>query len=399
MKREEYKKLPEEPGVYIMKDKEKNILYVGKAGNLRRRVSSYFERGHDSRIEKLVEKIVYIDFIQTDSAMEALILEARLIKQHEPPFNIREKDDKSFLYIAITKEKFPRVLLIRGKDTKKEYTLYGPFTQSGSLKEALRIIQKIFPWNVHDLKNSSAKPCFNYSIGLCPGTCVRAISKKEYAKTIRHIKLFFEGKKSFLIKRLEKEMKIKSQALKFEEAEKIKRQIFALSHIMDVATISNSEIKNPYEKEGTKKRIEGYDISNISGNWAVGSMVVFEGNNPNKNEYRKFKIQSLHTPNDIEMIREIISRRFKNNWKLPDLILIDGGKGQIHAAKNAMKEAGYNIPIIGIVKGPERKRNDIIGKIPSWTFLKTLTHVRDEAHRFAISYHKSLRAKSMKNPS
>ncbi len=394
MKSSDYKSLPETPGVYIMKDSAGRVLYVGKAGNLRRRVSSYFERPHDVRIQTLVARIATIDHRDTDTAIEALILEAELIRKLSPPFNVKEKDDKSFLYIEITKEKFPRVVLVRGRDILDEKgRQFGPFTSASSAREALKVLRKIFPWNTHDADRvgSFKRPCFDYEIGLCPGTCIGAISRKDYLKTIANLKLFLEGKKARVVKNLERDMAAASKKLEFEAAEKLRRQIFALKHIEDTAFVSDSEIVLP-QKGNEIFRIEGYDISNISGTSAVGSMVVFEGGKPNKNEYRKFKIRTVVGPNDVGMLTEVLRRRLKNpQWRLPDLILIDGGLPQANAAYRVVRDAGLRIPVVGLAKGPERKRNDIIGAVPKNVSLKTLIQVRDEAHRFAIGYHKALR--------
>lgn len=397
MKASDYKSLPETPGVYVMKDAAGRILYVGKAGNLRRRVSSYFERPHDVRIQTLVARIATIDHEDTDTAIEALILEAELIRKFSPPFNVREKDDKSFLYIEITKEKFPRVLLVRGRDImRKSERQFGPFTSASSAREALKILRKIFPWSTHDPDRIGTfkRPCFDYEIGLCPGTCIGAISRTDYLKNISHLKLFLEGKKAWVVKNLEKEMAAASKKLEFEKAAKLRRQIFALKHIEDTAFISDSEIVMPKAGDLAARpfRIEGYDISNISGTSAVGSMVVFENGKPNKDEYRKFKIRTVFGSNDVGMLTEVLTRRFRHaGWRLPDLILIDGGLPQTNAAYRAMRAAGVKIPLVGLAKGPERKRNDIVGAVPKNVSLKTLIQVRDEAHRFAISYHKALR--------
>lgn len=408
-----YTNLPKTPGVYIMKNAKGDILYVGKAVNLRRRVSSYFLKSHEYRLEKLVSLIKKIDHQKTDSGLEALILESELIKKHQPPFNVLEKDDKSFLYVEITREKFPRVLLVRGKDLQNSpYTLhpkshplvFGPFTSASALREALKIIRRIFPFSIHDSKTLLAsgrtpnpKPCFDYSIGQCPGTCIGAISQRDYAKTIRNIKLFFSGKKHQILRSLEKEMKQASKELEFEKAEKIRRQIFALKHIEDTAFISDSSVCDSRFKFHFS-RIEGYDISNISGTSAVGSMVVFVNGKPDKNEYRKFKIKTVKGPDDTGMIREVLSRRFEHkDWPFPNLILIDGGAGQVNAAKSVLAERKIKIPVFGIVKGPERKRNDIIGILPKSVDKKTLIQIRDEAHRFAVQYHKILRSKQLVN--
>ncbi|MEK7193448.1 MAG: GIY-YIG nuclease family protein [Patescibacteria group bacterium] len=393
-----YSKFPDSPGVYLMKDVTGRILYIGKAANLKRRVSSYFLRPHGSRIQKLVSEIKKIDYRSTDTAIEALILEAQLIKKYLPPYNIREKDDKSFLYVEITKEKFPRVLLVRGKErlaqphfSLKSAAGFGPFTSASSIREALRIIRRIFPFSVHSPDAKFTRPCFEREIGLCPGTCVGAINRVDYLKNIRNLKLFFQGKKDRIVTSLTKEMRIASKKLEFEKAEKWKRQIFALRHIQDVALITEERIASSALQA---IRIEGYDISNISGTSAVGSMVVFAGNEPERNQYRKFKIKLFTEPNDVGMLSEVLRRRFHNAWPLPVLILVDGGKGQVHAAKDVIREFGLRIPVVGIAKGPERKRNDVVGIIPKGIAKSTLINVRDEAHRFAIAYHKTLRSQA-----
>ena len=254
-------------------------------------------------------------------------------------------------------------------------------------------------------------PCFDYQIGLCPGTCIGAISKKDYLKNIRNIKLFFGGGKEQIIKNLEREMKAASRALDFERAGELKRQLFALQHIQDVALIKEDPVSplirlSPGRRPslsllrrnaGLGTRIEGYDISNISGTSAVGSMVVFSNNEPDKKEYRKFKIKTVLQPDDFGMLREVLERRLKNDWPLPDLFLIDGGQGQVSSVRGILDKAGIKIPIVGIVKGPERKRNDIVGKIPKFTDLQTLIKVRDEAHRFAITYRKKVRSRAFMN--
>jgi len=421
----ENNELPDSPGVYLFKDEKGGVLYVGKAGNLRRRVSSYFARPHDARIQKLVSGIKKIDYERTDTALEALILEAELIKKYKPPFNVREKDDKSFLYVEITREKFPRVLLARGKEVKSHesgvISRYGPFTSASNIREALRILRRIFPWSTHayasDPKNpnltriirrgssghsdvfvdwgreSRRRPCFDYELGLCPGTCVGAISRPGYMKNIKNLSLFFAGKKWRILKNLEKEMAAASKNLEFEKAAKLRRQLFALQHIRDIALISEEPFLDSKFYILNSLRIEGYDISNISGTSAVGSMVVFRGSEPDKNEYRKFRIRTITQSDDVGMLREVLARRFKNDWPLPDLILVDGGKAQVNAARRVAEGFGLRIPVVGIAKGAARKKNDFVGKIPAGVDKKTLISVRNEAHRFAISYHKKLRGR------
>ncbi|MBI2506567.1 MAG: UvrB/UvrC motif-containing protein [Candidatus Colwellbacteria bacterium] len=358
--------------------------------------------------EKLLKEIKKIDYQRTDTAIEALILESQLIKKYEPPYNAREKDDKSFLYVVITKEKYPRVLLVRGKALPAEASAKaGPFTSATSIRQALRIIRKIFPYSIHPPKKIETRDqrpgkraCFEYEIGLCPGTCIGAIGRSDYLKNIRSIKLFLGGKKKLLLRKLEKEMKEMSKRLEYEKAEKLRRQIFALRHIRDVALITEDDIKLRTPKSlraRTSGRVEGYDISNISGTSAVGSMVVFTNGEPDKNEYRKFRISTITSSDDVRMLREVLRRRLDNPWPFPSLILVDGGKGQVNAAKSVLDEFGLKIPVVGIAKGPTRKKNEFVGYRPTAEEAKLLIRVREEAHRFAISYHRKLRGRSFRN--
>lgn len=423
-----YQHLPDAPGVYLMRGTHGQILYIGKAANLKRRVSSYFERPHEYRIQQLVQEIAAIDYRKTDTALEALILEAELIKKRQPPYNVREKDDKSFLCVEITNEPFPRILLARGHDGKNpKHTYFGPFTSAGSLRAALKLLRRIFPWSTHprdrghetgDMRQGrnrsmshvtdnhvTRRPCFDYEIGLCPGTCAGLISRADYLKNIRAIKLIFQGKKKELVRGLKRDMRAASKQLAFEQAEKLKRQIFALQHIQDIALISESDMGHKIwdmrqETRDKELRIEGYDISNISGTSAVGSMVVFRGNQPDKNEYRKFRIKTIHQSDDVGMLKEVLRRRFsraregRRGWTLPYLLLIDGGKPQVNAARAVLAEFGLKIPVVGIAKGPTRKKSEFIGAIPHRISPQTLIRVRDEAHRFAVRYHERLRSRA-----
>lgn len=384
-----YEKLPVNPGVYFMKDGLGKLLYIGKAANLKRRVSSYFLRSHDSRIQSMVNQIAKIEYQETDSALEALILESALIKKNQPPYNVLEKDDTSFIYIEITKEPFPRVWLVRGR-TPVKGERFGPFLSAQQSRKALRFIRKIFPFSIHpaDKVGKFARPCFECEIGLCPGTCVGAVTKEDYLKNIRNIKLFLEGKKKRVLGNLKKDMTGASKKMEFEKASKFKRSIFALEHIQDIGFMNETEIAGEVK---TAFRLEGYDISNISGDSAVGSMVVFVGGKPAKTEYRKFKIRGPAGPDDTGMMKEVLIRRFGNDWPKPDVILVDGGLPQVNAAKNVLHKLDLHMPLIGIAKGPERKRNDFFGNIPSGVTEKELIALRDEAHRFAIRYHKKIR--------
>jgi excinuclease ABC subunit C len=437
--KEKIKKFPKTPGVYLMKNAAGKIIYVGKATSLRDRVGSYFTQPHDQRIENLVAEISNIDYKKTPTVIEALILEANLVKKYLPKYNVKEKDDKSFLYVAFTKEKFPRIILLRGLELermtsteKKQITkLFGPYTSASSLRAALDILRRrIFPFR--DCVVMAKKPCLYYSLKRCPAPCADLISAKDYRRLIRHLILFFEGKKEKVIKNLKKEMSAASREEDFEKAARLRNQIFSLEHIQDVAVITADTLFPERSRAKSKDRpstgrghnfinifgrIEGYDISNISGTSATGSMIVFEDGKPNKNEYRKFRIKSISTPNDVAMMKEVMSRRLahsgkKNNqslpvtkiWPLPDLILVDGGWGQINAVREILTEKKIKIPVLGIAKGFDRKQDRLIADPKNPELIRVaelhkdiLLHVRDEAHRFAIGYHKLLRRKKLLN--
>ncbi len=416
-------KLPSDPGVYIFKDKAKNILYIGKATNLKSRVASYF-RGAETRnhIEVMMPKVADIDFQKTDSVLEALILESNLIKKYQPKYNIELKDDKSFSYFVITKEEFSRVLILRKTEIDfkklqtKNYklrTAFGPYTFKKQMEVALKIIRRIFPF--HSNKQETEKGCLDFQLGLCPGPHAGAITLKDYQKNIHGIQMILEGKKKNLVKTLEKEMQLAAKNHEFEKAAEIRNKVFALNHIRDVALISKDfEIDLKTKKHKLKTiRIEAYDISNISGKNAVGSMVVFEGGQPNKSQYRKFKIRTVEGINDIGMMQEVLLRRFKNDWPMPHLILLDGGQGHLNMAEKLLRSLGIKVPIIAVAKGPTRKTSNFqflisdlwlcpAGKqFPITEFSndfkkiaddrELLGRIIDEAHRFAIGYHRKMR--------
>lgn len=393
--------LPDVPGVYFFKQGKK-ILYVGKATSLKDRVKSYFARDilltRGPKIEKMLEEADSLEYTQTDSVLEALILEANEIKKYQPPANSRDKDDKSYNYVVFTKEDFPKILLVRGRElniSQDSFSIkyaFGPFPHGGELREALKIIRRIFPYRDAKCKILPAgkqRPCFNAQIGLCPGPCAGWISKKDYTKTIRNLKLFFEAKKPRLIGTLEKEMKVLAKAERFEEAEKIKRQIFALEHIQDIALIKS-------DLSGEKEigfRIEAYDIAHTSGKEVVGVMTVVEDGELNKSQYRKFKIRADKN-DDTNNLKEVLNRRLNHpEWPLPNLIAVDGGIGQLNAAKEVLKERGFDIEVASVVKDERHKARDIIG---SKEHSKEMLLANAEAHRFAIGYHRKLRGKGFR---
>jgi excinuclease ABC subunit C len=400
--REKLKSLPDRPGVYLYKDKAGEIIYVGKAGSLKRRVSSYFMRAGDTKTEKLVSEIFDLETRETQSAIEALILESQLIKKYSPKFNVKEKDNRSFLYVGITKEKYPKPVLVRELEIRnlKLEILFGPFTSPGSLREALKILRGIFPWS--ECRENQGRPCFYYGIKKCPGVCVGKVTRAEYMKNIRNLILFFEGRREKVLKNMEAEMKVAAGLENFERAAELRNNLYALNHIHDISLIKKDPVDSctgsgrvQYNAMG---RVEGYDISNISGAHAVGSMVVFQDGEPQKSEYKKFKIKSVRGANDVAMLREVLSRRFRNNWPKPDIIFVDGGRGQVNAALAVLKKFKLNIPVVGIAKGLSRKNDRFVYDFSDLelervikSFANLFKQVRDEAHRFAITYHRNIR--------
>ncbi|MBU1448305.1 excinuclease ABC subunit UvrC [Patescibacteria group bacterium] len=402
--------LPDAPGVYLMKDAKGKVIYVGKASSLKRRVSSYFQRPSDDRISQMVREIRRIDYLVKPTAIEALILEANLIKHYFPPYNIKDKDNKSFLYLVITKEEFPKPLLVRGSDlgddaTNRYKAVFGPYTSPRSLRAALDLIRKAIPWSM--CEPGQPKPCFYRHLNLCPGVCDGTISKKDYAKIIRDLIRFFDGKKDVVMKTFVQEMRVAAKEKRYEDAATLRDRIHALEHIRDIAVLKREDDDVDRIREGEAPvdlygRIEGYDISNISGTSSVASMVVFEDGAPVKQEYRTFRIRSVPGSNDVASIRETLMRRFRNPWRHPDLLLIDGGKPQVNAGTSVIRELELGIPVVGLAKGPKRKKDELVCDknnleicIACGKSLPLLVAVRDEAHRFAVAYHRRLRGRKM----
>ena len=391
--------LPDAPGVYIFRDKPGKPLYVGKAGSLRDRVRSYFGAGlidsRSSAIAGMVQESVKLTYEETGSVLEALILEANTIKKYQPRFNVNEKDNKSFNYLVITKEEYPRILVVRGRelfqkwDTKEIKHLFGPFPQGASLKEAMKIVRKIFPFRDRCEPNpnpgQTGKPCFNAQIGLCPGICAGVISKTEYARAVRNIVLLFSGNIKALHKKLEQDMKTQVKAERFEGAAYVKRQLSALAHIRDVSLLQDEH----RVAMGGGFRIEAYDIAHTAGNETVGVMTVVENADVAKSEYRMFKVKSV-TNDDTGSLREILTRRlFHSEWQMPRLIVVDGGRAQVRTAERVLEKAGVQIPVIGVVKDEFHRPERLIG---DQTIIKlhekSILLANSEAHRFGIAYHR-----------
>lgn len=403
-------RLPASPGVYFMKDRRGKILYIGKAVSLRSRVGSYFLRPADERIAMMVTHISSIDYEQTPTAVEALILEAKYIKKFQPPYNVEEKDDKSFIHLAFTREDFPQPVFIRGQELarvpKRQFLkVFGPFQSAAGVKAALDTLRRSFPWTT--CKSGRKRPCFYRHLGLCPGVCTGEISSKDYKKIIRELMRFFAGERAAVIRDMKKAMKAAGEAEHFEQAASLRDRLYALEHIRDMAMLKRDDAQIA-EFVDIFGRVEGYDISNTSGQDAVGSMVVFVDGQPKPSEYRKFRIKLVEGPNDTAMMEEMLRRRFAHveqsdadEWPRPDLIMVDGGAGQMNVAKKVLDEHGLKIPLIGIAKGFDRKQDQLVydksdyelGRLVQ-AFKPLLQHLRDEAHRFAIGYHKKLRSKT-----
>lgn len=406
--------LPDSPGIYLYFDNSGKLLYVGKSVSLKKRVSSYFQNKNlGPKTTLLVSKIKKIDYIKVFSEFEALLLEAQLIRQNQPFFNIDAKDDKSPIYIKITQNEIPLISTTRKEKPKRGVFLKGPFPSAKTTREILRMIRTIFPYCHH--KNPK-KPCLFVHLGLCPYPYQNDGVKKDYQKTIAQIKKLLSGKSHTLLRELTREMTKFSKIQKYEQANAEKARIQKLEYItttyhkpqeflerptlVDDLTLKRLEdLKNVLDLSKLPKRIECYDISNISGTLATGSMVVATSGKIDKGGYRKFRIKFKHTPDDFEMIREVIARRIKNDWPQPDLMIIDGGRGQLNAALTIINRYKYQTKVISLAKRLEEiytPDKDLPIRLPKESPARQLAQtLRDEAHRFAITYHRLLRSKNL----
>jgi len=434
-------KIPTSPGSYQFYNNKGEIIYIGKAVNLKNRVFSYLPRrqagwqksaNHTPAKYSMLKQIVKIKWVETESEIEALLLEANLVKKYQPQYNVALRDDKRFSYIKISlADEIPGVFITRKIDKSGKY--FGPFTSALAARETIKIIRKIFPYC--NMKKAQKRACFYYQINRCPGVCAGKITKEEYLeKVIKPIIMFLEGKKKKIIKNYELQIrnleKNNKNEINDKELAKLKfelnnmKQVLAGSRILSVGEkYANDviEIAKMLNLPKIPERIEGYDIANIFGKEAVGSMVVFNGGEPDKNEYRKFKIKFKQgQANDVGMLKEVLERRFKHSddkipltpftkggkWPLPDLIIVDGGKAQLNAVNSIIKKLKLEIPLIAISKGAglrssiapdklffpgEAKPLELPLASPALHLVK---RVRDEAHRFAIGYHRKLRNKT-----
>lgn len=415
-------KLTDSPGIYLYYNTAHELVYVGKATSLKSRVGSYFRGKRTPRpIEDMIHEVIFIDWKETESVLEAVILEAAYIKKFQPKYNVLGKDSKSWNYIVITKDEYPKVQSIREhdlnyvrntKDTKLRNTrfvnvnrrsefryVFGPYPGL-NMRAALKILRRLFRFST--CSPGARRPCLYYEMGQCLGVCIGAITPKEYkVKVIRPLTWFLSGRKRAVIKQFEKEMKMAAKDERFEDASRLRDQLKSLNRIHDVTLIDKHFFENENFKTDDQHdvRIEGYDISNLGAVDKVGSMVVFNEHGPIKSQYRKFTVKTVIGQSDVDSLAEVLHRRLNHpEWQFPNVILIDGGRPQINKVKKVFKERGVTIPFVGIAKGRERKRNDfILGSLDKqfvqWvsTHRELLINVRDEAHRFAITFNRSKR--------
>ncbi len=404
--------LPETPGVYIWRDEAGKMLYIGKATSLRDRVRSYFSpdviKTRGAHIVDMVFKAQTVTYEETMNALEALILEANLIKKYKPYYNTKEKDDKSFNCVAITKELFPKVVLVRQKDidTKNKTVkvlrnpkslpydvVFGPYPNGGAIREALKLLRPIFPFR--DMASSKKDNIvFYHQIGLAPDIS-DSKAQAEYKKTIGRLKMIFQGKFQSLLKDLKKEMMRLAEKRMFEKAGEIKQKVFALEHLQDVSLIKRDLIKNI---SGDEFRIEAYDIAHISGSSMVGVMTVVSNAASQKSEYRKFIIRGFTKANDAGALREILTRRLAHpEWPFPQAIVVDGNLIQSNVAHEVLKTLKLTIPVVAVTKDERHRPKAITGpKDLVETHKYGILLANNEAHRYAVTFHRARRAKTQK---
>ena len=424
---EKVRTFPTEPGVYLMKDSLGRVIYVGKAVNLRSRAGSYFTSAAatDVRTVNLIPEIADIDFLQTDSEVDALLLESRLIKDIQPKFNQELKDDKTFPYLQIrTSEEFPRVEFTR-KPESKGVKLYGPFTSAKKLRGTITVLQKIFKFRTCplDIQEDDERwrwfrPCLLANISQCTAPCNLRISKEEYRDDIRRLRMFLDGKKAKLLKELHRDMQAAAKERKFEKAARIRDEIKALEslklrgnleeHVQpEVFYIDPQKglrgLKKIFNLDKVPRVIEGVDIAHLQGGETVASLVQFIDGLPFKHGYRRYKIRSVDGIDDFASLREVVSRRLSRlsheSSAFPDVLLIDGGKGQLNAVTDAMRAMDIKPPFtISLAKREEEvfvPGEAEPRKLSRHSYaLRLLQYVRDESHRFAQAYHHTLRSKS-----
>lgn len=402
--RKAIKDIPSSAGVYIFKDAEGNILYIGKAKDLKKRLSSYLRPCLEPRRQAMLEKIADLQCRLTSSESQAQLLEAALIKQHQPPYNVDLKDDKSFPWIKITNEEFPMVSICRRRKKEDESSarLFGPYPNVKLLRTALSTLRRIFGFR--SCRKMPKKMCLYGRLGLCPGPCAGKIGAEDYQHLIEEIVLFLEGRPEVLIEEITKEMFSLAKQKRYEEAAVLRDRIQAIGLLQTQTPFFDTlmVIKNRLGLRRIPVRIEAFDVSNIQGKYATAAMVSFYQGRPDKDNYRRFRIKGVNKIDDYAMLKEVLQRRYRRLLKeglpLPDLVVVDGGKGHLAVASAELEALGLNdIDIIALAKGQDTvytkrsKKGIVLGyEVGGFNLLR---YVRDEAHRFAIKYHHLLRKK------
>jgi excinuclease ABC subunit C len=413
--------LPSSPGVYWFIGKNAEVLYVGKAKNLDHRLKSYSRIHHLlPKTKQLVLHTRQVKYQTLDSELQALLIEAELIRTHQPHYNILLKDDKSPLYIVISKSDYPSVKPIRRSDLKTTANyrrLFGPFPSSRQVKTVLKLGRRLFPYcTVSDSTKPPTRACFYSHINLCPKACTGSISVKNYQLNIKRLELFLSGKQKQILHQLTKDIDLYSRQQQFEQAMVAKQQYQAITYVFthyrlaqnhqplpqlsqDLTKEALLSLKNLLYHQGFASinfnRIETYDVANLMGQSAAVSMVVAVNGQISKDQYRHFKINTLKTPNDVGMLKEALSRRQKHpEWGIPDLIVLDGGKTQVNGVKSILT---WSVPVIGLAKQPDRLylHNHYLPLDPRSLGSKLLISLRDEAHRFSRRLHHHLDLKQL----
>lgn len=398
--------LPNGPGVYLFKERGGRSIYIGKALSLRKRVMGHF-RFYGETFSKegvMLKQVERIDFIETPSEAEALLLESSLVKESLPKYNAELKDDKSYPFLKITDEEYPRLLVTRGRKADGG-RYFGPYTSGKLLHEAVKMLRREFP--LRTCKKMPKKLCLMYHIGQCGGPCESKEEHGHYLSTARDLTRFLEGRRDALVKNLTRRMKQHAARREYEKAQNLFEEIKALATVPSTNRVRDDagtlkDLQKALSLPVFPARIEGFDISNLSGRESVGSMVVFLHGRPARSEYRRFRVKTVAGIDDYKMMQEVIRRRFtraiEEKQRLADLVVIDGGKGHLSAAKTVLDGLGLSaLPVISIAKQHEHlfsvHRDGPYIFPQSSPFLELIRHLRDEAHRFAITYHRRLHKK------
>ncbi|MBN2483599.1 MAG: GIY-YIG nuclease family protein [Candidatus Omnitrophica bacterium] len=399
---EKITQLPDKCGVYVMRSAQGEVLYIGKANSIRSRVRNHFSKTSPLKSAVFTEKVDDLEYILCDTPEQALLIEAALIKEKKPKYNVALRDDKTYPYVGITQEEYPRMYVVRPQK-KNKLVLLGPFTNVTLLHSVLKLIRKVFPYR--SCRTMPKKPCLYYHLGLCLAPCCRTVSVSEYEEIIDSVTKILSGCKRELLVKLKARMENSVAGMRFEEAARIRDTLAAVEKLYSGKDSRNGllMLKEMLNLKVVPAHIDAIDISNISGAVATGSVVVFKNGLPDKSNYRRYKIKTIDAIDDYGMVKEVVLRRYRRlrdeQASLPDLIVIDGGQGHVNAAVGVLTRLGLDVPLIGIAKKKEeiwlvRHRRPLsISRDNPGLFL--IQRIRDEAHRFARKYHLWRRDKKM----